>query len=174
MTPTQEALPVEQLKAPSPSGAYKKPIPDLTEAQKERLLSSFEKRGEDDCWPWLRRRDPKGYGRFSLNDSDFAATRVIYAVAKGEDPGQLLVCHSCDNPPCVNPKHLWLGTTQDNIRDCSSKSRLFEQRKTACPRGHPYGPETTYYHRGTRSCRVCRRVETDRTSTRAALTEPKS
>ncbi len=76
--------------------------------------------GPNACWPWMgarARRD--GYGRF---DHD-AAHRAAYRFATGPIPDGLFVCHRCDNPPCVNPLHLWLGAAADNNADRDAKGR---------------------------------------------------
>jgi hypothetical protein len=80
--------------------------------------------GPDDCWEWDASRDKYGYGQFSMGHSECdPAHRVAYALAHGAVPAGLFVCHSCDNPPCVNPSHLWLGTAADNNRDRDLKGR---------------------------------------------------
>ncbi len=72
------------------------------------------------CWLWVGHVDKKGYGRFAKNS---LAHRYSFQLWNGAIPDGLCVCHFCDNPPCVNPKHLWLGTRADNIRDMWSKGR---------------------------------------------------
>lgn len=98
-----------------------KPIPTLTETQRARFDASFV-RGEG-CWNWVGRKYPSGYGRVSLGSSDYRAHRVSYAFHCEVDPGEKLVCHSCDNPACVNPDHLWLGTHRGNTQDMIRKGR---------------------------------------------------
>ncbi len=99
-----------------------KPIPELTERQDRNLWPKIDKRGPDDCWPWLASSLPSGYGKLNLGGSSYLAHRIVYKLAKGE-PGDLHVCHSCDNPKCCNPNHLWLGTAADNQRDSGEKGR---------------------------------------------------
>jgi hypothetical protein len=70
------------------------------------------------CWDWQAQLDKGGYGRFQNK----AAHRWSYQYFKS-DPGQLLVCHNCDNRKCVNPDHLWIGSHQDNMRDMMKKGR---------------------------------------------------
>ncbi len=97
-----------------------KPIPTLTDNDLKRFWSKVDKTGE--CWEWTAYLDASGYGNFEINGSTYRTNRIAYAIVN-EDPGELFVCHSCDNPGCVNPLHLWLGTDQDNSDDKVSKGR---------------------------------------------------
>jgi hypothetical protein len=73
------------------------------------------------CWEWTGRRNLQGYGNFSINSRKVAAHRVAWTLANGPIPAGMHVCHHCDNPPCVRPDHLFLGTAADNIRDRNVK-----------------------------------------------------
>lgn len=75
------------------------------------------------CWEWNGRRDDKGYGQLDYAGTSLGAHRASYIVFKGAIDDGLFVCHSCDNPPCMNPEHLWLGTNKENLRDMASKNR---------------------------------------------------
>lgn len=79
-------------------------------------------RTPDECWIW-RGVVTKGYGQFRVNVHRWSAHRLAYHFAHGEIPDGKLVCHSCDNPLCVNPAHLWIGTALDNNADRSHKGR---------------------------------------------------
>lgn len=94
-----------------------------SDAIAERFWSKVDKRGPDECWPWLGMKTDKGYGRFSIGSSLYVSTRVAFTLANKRDPGNLFVCHACDNPGCCNPAHLWLGTNKDNCEDRCRKGR---------------------------------------------------
>lgn len=76
-----------------------------------------------ECWEWQSVRNQSGYGKFWLNGRTDLAHRVSYKIHKGSIPDGLLVRHTCDNPPCVNPAHLLVGTVKDNALDALSRGR---------------------------------------------------
>lgn len=103
------------------------PIPELTPSDIVRLWSGIDVRGPADCWPWLRTTVGDGYGRLMVNSQNYVATRIIWRHWHGIDPGDLLVCHTCNNPPCCNPNHLFLGDWVDNTNHAFSLGRRFNR-----------------------------------------------
>jgi hypothetical protein len=105
---------------------------------------------EDECWEWQgaedrHRGDTCGYGRFWLDGKMESAHRVSYKLWRGPIADGLLILHRCDNPPCVNPAHLYEGTNSDNQREAFDRGRGHSGNalKTHCAHGHPYDAENT-------------------------------
>jgi hypothetical protein len=89
----------------------------------EKFWKRVDIRGENECWPFIGKVNRHGYGTFMSNRVSWRAHRFSYTVVKGDIPKGLFVCHTCDNPICVNPSHLFLGTAKDNMDDCIRKGR---------------------------------------------------
>ena len=87
-----------------------------------RFWPKMDKCAEDACWEWSAAKDNWGYGLF-YGDSFTRAHRMAWVLTNGPIPEGLCVLHACDNPPCCNPAHLWLGTHLDNARDRENKGR---------------------------------------------------
>ena len=94
----------------------------------ERFWEKVETGGPNECWPWVGRRDDDGYGEIKVMGRTEKAHRIAYMLTKGPIPTDMDVCHSCDEPPCQNPRHLWPGTALANARDRESKGRGNTQR----------------------------------------------
>lgn len=90
----------------------------------DRLWPKIDKRGPDECWPWLGYRDKNGYGRvFNRHGSKLPTRLVVELVLCEPLPEWLFVLHHCDNPPCCNPAHLFLGNDAANTADKMAKGR---------------------------------------------------
>lgn len=104
--------------------------------------------GTDACWEWipvrrLKEGKPKGYFMFSADGKMTQGHRIAYTLAKGEIPDGMVVRHACDNPPCVNPNHLRLGTRADNARDARERIK-FAKPETRVKRAQ--GKGDVHYH----------------------------
>lgn len=93
-----------------------------------RFWSKVDIRSEDECWVWKTGRISTGYGEFSYNRRPILAHR--FAVMLREPIDGLHVLHTCDNPPCCNPKHLRVGTNYDNVQDAVAKGRHVQHKLT--------------------------------------------
>lgn len=124
--------------------------------------------GQYDCWIWqgaTRGNNGMMYGVLYANKKLVSAHRYSWVLANGEIPESdtqdyrgNCVCHSCDNPLCVNPNHLFLGTHLDNMHDKVSKGRGTES-KTHCIHGHERNSKNTYISKsGLKHCRICHRL----------------
>lgn len=93
----------------------------LTLTDTERFWNYVKK--TDSCWIWGGLKNENNYGMGNLNRKQQRAHRISWELHNGAIPSGLFVCHKCDNPPCVNPEHLFLGTNLDNIKDRVAKGR---------------------------------------------------
>jgi len=93
----------------------------LNEKQLRNFWKKVDKSG--DCWEWVGCKIKHGYGRFNVNAKLKLAHRVSWELKNGPITNGLFTLHKCDNPPCVNPDHLFLGTQKDNMHDAMKKGR---------------------------------------------------
>jgi hypothetical protein len=89
----------------------------------ERFMNFVPEARSDECWEWQSVRNRRGYGKFWLNGRTDLAHRVSYELHNGPIPAGDLVRHTCDNPPCVNPAHLLVGSRKDNARDAVERGQ---------------------------------------------------
>lgn len=124
----------------------------------ERIERKISPEPNSGCWLWTGAVSGSGYGKINIGGKFFAAHRLSYFLHNDlPTTNPLFVCHRCDNPMCVNPEHLFLGTARDNLVDCILKGRNARLLKTHCPRGHPYDDTNTYRPPGkvNRQCKRC-------------------
>lgn len=112
---------------------------------------------EHGCVEWTGGRDQLGYGRISIRGTTVRAHRLSWELKNGPIPAGMIVCHKCDNPPCINPDHLFIGTHRDNAADRFAKGRDWQSQRTHCPYGHAYDEANTKIFDGRRMCRACGR-----------------
>ena len=126
-----------------------------------RIWGKINKNNPNGCWEWTGLVH-KGYGRIKIGgeSSDkrkmVLVHRVMFELFKGDIPNNYLICHTCDNRKCVNPDHLFCGTSSDNMQDCINKGRHANQKKNYCKNGHLYSDENTIIYGSRRLCRICR------------------
>lgn len=153
-------------------------IYNLPPQDREVLRQSFiyragpDPRG-DECQFWSGARSGSGYGIFQVKFAGkyrvMLAHRISWEFANGVPiPEGMHVCHKCDNPQCVNPAHLFIGTPADNTADMIAKGRYNGPKSNPdfCPNGHPRNEENRFFVNGTVRCRVCHRASVARAQAR--------
>jgi len=136
-----------------------------------RFMSYVSPEPMSGCWLWTGCNVHDGYGVLVLSQKmvnkyfpykksrTVRANRISYMMFNGEIPKKILVLHKCDTPACVNPKHLFLGTIQDNNLDRKNKGRGFNQKKTHCPYGHKYDHIAPDKRRKCKTCWTNQRIK---------------
>lgn len=109
------------LTSAKPRGRPKLPTEAKLMSLRSRFNELHEAGSKESCWPWKGRSGH--YGMIGYGIATIYAHRASYLLHFGEIPDGLCVCHSCDNPLCVNPHHLWLGTQKENLEDMRRKGR---------------------------------------------------
>lgn len=112
------------------------------------------------CWGYLGCLNEHGYGIFGISpDVSVLAHRFAWEITHKLPAGKLFVCHHCDNPTCVRPDHLFLGTARENVHDCIRKNRANKAHPLVCKRGHPFsGDNLIVMADSERRCRLCSRL----------------
>lgn len=126
----------------------------------ERFWKYVTKKTINECWEWSGARDQCGYGVLRRDPAHRSAqchaSRISWEIHNGKIPDGLQILHRCDNPPCVNPSHLWIGTNAQNIADAIAKGR---KHKSFCRRGHQMVPGNIGIQGANkRRCLTCNRL----------------
>lgn len=120
----------------------------------DRIWTKIDNAGPDDCWEWQGKRTAAGYGQVKVKTGPrqyelFIVHRLVYILTHGEIPVDQMACHTCDNPPCCNPAHLFADTGEGNQQDMIAKGRKpawhipLANRATAARNGKYTKPEAT-------------------------------
>lgn len=126
----------------------------------ERFWKRVDKSGPGECWSWtgavVSPEEP--YGLLRINDVATKATHISIEIATGKPfPKGMCACHNCDNPNCVNPKHLFIATHSENMADCIKKGRHAWQKVTHCRQGHLLVPHKNPSLGTKRKCVECQK-----------------
>lgn len=138
--------------------AARLPVPDMR-PEREEIMAKIRARvivTETGCWEWQKFRNKLGYGHTNWRGRSWTVTRLVHAAHYGAFDPRKDVCHECDNPPCCNPHHLWLGDQKTNQADSVEKGRHKYSNLTHCPRGHSYADHGVKHgKRQWRQCKIC-------------------
>jgi len=125
---------------------------------KEKLETNSIPIPPSSCLIWIGTCCYGGYGRIGHNYNTFMAHRASYQEFVGPIPKNKFVLHKCDQPACINPEHLYVGTAMDNSRDISRRKRGHNAKKTHCKYGHPFSGSNLYETKYQRRCMTCHYV----------------
>lgn len=129
----------------------------ITKHNAETFWALVERGAADKCWPYKGPKTPRGYGAITYLKKSWRAHRLAWTLTKGPIPAGQVVCHKCDNPPCCNPAHLFLGTNGDNTRDAKRKGRLASgERHPTKVHGTAHLPRGADHHSKTNPACVAR------------------
>lgn len=122
------------------------------------FLLSRTKPNEAGCAEWQGALDGSGYAQVWCQGKVRKAHRLAFVFVKGPIPEGMCICHTCDNPKCINPAHLFIGTHQDNMSDKDAKGRTYNGRaaRTHCPAGHELSGDNLRAGQPVRQCRICK------------------
>jgi len=149
-------------------------IHTLSNADKERFWAKVQIIGPNECWNWLAAKDGRGYGKFRKGPKYLIASRLSLAMHVGRDlHTSEMACHTCDNPACTNPSHLFIGTGKQNFDDAVQKGRISKdmsdrlagaakekKNRSHCKRGHELsGRNLNVRADGRRRCLACARLK---------------
>lgn len=135
----------------------------MTKTVIEKFFEKVDRSDVQGCWEWMAYRTPFGYGNIRQPVlGERYAHRVSYKVRYGSLSKSDCVLHRCDNPSCVNPDHLFLGSRKENMEDRDRKGRYGNRQmyQTHCVRGHPFDEHNTRLRKNkdggtSRICKVC-------------------
>jgi hypothetical protein len=119
-----------------------------------RIIDKIEFTDVAECWVWIGTGNNKGYGRVWFDGGMRLAHRVVYEILNGPIPKGMVIDHLCRVRRCVNPSHLEVVTTRENLLRGNTVTAM-AAAKTHCPQGHEFTPENILPDRGTRRCRTC-------------------
>jgi len=103
-----------------------------------RFWAKVAVKESNECWEWLAGKDKDGYGRFRYGKQKARANKVAWEITNGSIPTGRLICHTCNNPKCVNPNHLYLGTHKSNVDDRqNSGNGYYLKGENRFTKGHP-------------------------------------
>lgn len=142
---------------------------NVAKSLQERFDAMASPEPNSGCWLWTGAVMGVGYGKIKIGPKFVPATHLSLELDGRPRPDlSKWALHTCDNPTCVNPAHLWWGTRADNISDQIQKGRHWATAAATCKHGHPWTVDNTYTSRGRRSCKTCHKIRHSADSRAAA------